>query len=125
MLKYSTISLSIKKSNFLEDRFKLSGFSLKIYNVNAGNRRYASVNLRPGVIFFLLPCFFGRLQSMIAGYASVSSARTGSKIHQIANQKRDFIEKYVNIIYALGSAHVNFAVLFAGFYSTSWFVSLT
>ena len=46
MLKYSTISLWIKKSNFLEDRFKLSGFSLKIYNVNAGNRRYASVNLR-------------------------------------------------------------------------------
>ena len=42
---------------------------------------------------------------MIAGYASVSSARTGAKIHQIANQKRDFIEKYVNIIYALGSAH--------------------
>ena len=44
MLKYSsTISLSIKKSNFLEDRFKLSGFSLKIYNVDAGNRHvYAS-----------------------------------------------------------------------------------
>ena len=43
MLKYSsTISLSIKKSNFLEDRLKLSGFSLKIYNVDAGNRRYAS-----------------------------------------------------------------------------------
>ena len=84
------------------------------------------VNLRSGVIFFfLLPCFLGRLQSMIAGYASVSSGRTGAKIHQIANQKRDFIEKYVNIIYALGSAHVNFAVLFAGFYSTSWFVSLT
>ena len=77
------------------------------------------------LFFFLLPCFLGRLQSMIAGYASVSSARTGAKIHQIANQKRDFIEKYVNIIYALGSAHVNFAVLFAGFYSTSWFVSLT
>ena len=83
------------------------------------------VNLRSAVIFFLLPCFLGRLQSMIAGYASVSSARTGVKIPQIANQKRDFIEKYVNIIYALGSAHVNFAVLFAGFYSTSWFVSLT
>ena len=32
-----------KKSNFLEDRFKLSSFSLKIYNVNAGNRCYASV----------------------------------------------------------------------------------
>ena len=36
-----------------------------------------------------------------------------------------FYLKNVNIIYALGSAHVNFAVLFAGFYSTSWFVSLT
>ena len=48
MLKYSsTISLSIKKSNFLEDRFKLSGFSLKTYNVNAGNRRYASVRFVP------------------------------------------------------------------------------
>ena len=48
MLKYSsTISLSIKKSNFLEDRFKLSGFSLKTYNVNAGNRRYASVRSVP------------------------------------------------------------------------------
>ena len=47
---------------------------------------------------------------MIAGYASVSSARTGAKIHQIANQKRDYIEKYVNIIYALGSAHVKFEV---------------
>ena len=47
---------------------------------------------------------------MIAGYASVSSARTGAKIHQIANQKRDYIEKYVNIIYALGSAHVKFDV---------------
>ena len=43
----------IKKSKFLEDRFKLSGFSLKIYNVNVGNRRYASV----------------------------SSAHTGAKIH--------------------------------------------
>ena len=47
---------------------------------------------------------------MIAGCASVSSARTGAKIHQIANQKRDYIEKYVNIIYALGSAHVKFDV---------------
>ena len=45
--------MDIKKSNSLEDRFKLSGFSLKIYNVNAGNRRYASL----------------------------SSARTGAKIH--------------------------------------------
>ena len=110
MLKYCTVRFLYgwKKSNFLENHFKLSGFSLKIYNVNAGNRRYASVNLRSGVIFFffLLHCFFGRLQSMIAGYASVSFARTGTKIHQIANQKRDYIEKYVNIIYALGSAHV-------------------
>ena len=74
--------MDIKKSNSLEDRFKLSGFRLKIYNVNAGNRRYASV----------------------------SSARTGAKIHQIANQKRSYIEKYVNIIYALGLAHVKFDV---------------
>ena len=36
--------MDIKKSNFLEDRFKLSSFSLKIFNVNAGNRRYASVS---------------------------------------------------------------------------------
>ena len=36
--------MDIKKSNVLEDRFKLSSFSLKIYNVNAGNRRYASVS---------------------------------------------------------------------------------
>ena len=27
--------MDIKKSNFLEDRFELSSFSLKIYNVNA------------------------------------------------------------------------------------------
>ena len=70
--------MDIKKNNFLEDRFKLSSFSLKIYNVNAGNRRYASV----------------------------SSVRKGAKTHwtcRIANQKRGYIEKYVNIIYALGS----------------------
>ena len=36
--------MDIKKSNFLEDRFKLSSFSLKIYNENAGNHRYASVS---------------------------------------------------------------------------------
>ena len=35
--------MDIKKSNFLEDRFKLSSFSLKIYNVNAGNCRYTFV----------------------------------------------------------------------------------
>ena len=64
--------MEIKKSNFLEDRFKLSSFSLKIYNVNADNRRYASV----------------------------SSVRTGAKTHLIANQNRGYIEKYVNIIYA-------------------------
>ena len=78
MLKYSTISLWIKKSNFLEDRFKLSGFSLKIYNVNAGNRRYASVNPRSDVIFFIFyfaSMLLCRLQSMIVGYASVSSVR--------------------------------------------------
>ena len=36
--------MDIKKSNFLEDRFNLSSFSLKIYNVNAGNCRYASIS---------------------------------------------------------------------------------
>ena len=36
--------MDIKKSNSLEHRFKLSSFGLIIYNVNAGNRRYASVS---------------------------------------------------------------------------------
>ena len=36
--------MDIKKSNILEHRFKLSSFGLKIHNVNAGNRRYASVS---------------------------------------------------------------------------------
>ena len=36
--------MDIKKSNFLEDRFNLSSFSPKIFNVNAGNRRYAFVS---------------------------------------------------------------------------------
>ena len=36
--------MDIKKSNFLEDRLNLSSFSLKIYNVNAGNCCYASVS---------------------------------------------------------------------------------
>ena len=36
--------MDIKKSSFLEDRFNLSSFSLKIFNVNAGNRRYAFVS---------------------------------------------------------------------------------
>ena len=67
--------MEIKKSNFLEDPFKLSSFY-------ADNRRYASV----------------------------SSVRTGAKTLLIANQKRGYIEKYVNIIYALGSAHVKFDV---------------
>ena len=40
----------------------------------------------------------------------MSSVRTGAKTHLIANQKRGYIEKYVNIIYALGSAHVKFDV---------------
>ena len=74
--------MDIKKSKFLEDRFKRSSFSLKTYNVNPGNRRYASV----------------------------SSVRKGTKTHQIANQKRGYIEKYLNRIYALGSAHVKFDV---------------
>ena len=71
--------MDIKKSNCLKDRFKLSSFSLKIYKVNAGNRRHASV----------------------------ISVRKGAKTHKIA-QKRGYIEKYFNIIYALGSAHVKF-----------------
>ena len=79
--------MEIKKSNFLEDPFKLSSFY-------ADNRRYASV----------------------------SSVRTGAKTHLIANQKRGYIEKYVNIIYALGSAHVKFDVssrsIFCPFHST-------
>ena len=37
MLRF-TVFMDIKKSNFLEDRFELSSFSLKIYNVNAGNQ---------------------------------------------------------------------------------------
>ena len=36
--------MDIKKSNFLKDRFELSSLSLKIYNVDASNRRYASVS---------------------------------------------------------------------------------
>ena len=36
--------MDIKKSNVLEHRFKLFSFSLKIYNVYAGNRRYALVS---------------------------------------------------------------------------------
>ena len=36
--------MDIKTSNFLEDHFKLSSFSLKIDSVNASTRRYASVS---------------------------------------------------------------------------------
>ena len=83
--------MDIKKNNILEHRFKLFSFSLKIYNVNAGNRRYALV----------------------------SSVQT----HEIASQKRGYIEKHVNIIYALGLAHVKFDVRIEVdlllFYSTS------
>ena len=39
--------MDIKKRNSLEDRFKLSGLSLKICIVKAGNRRYASVSSAP------------------------------------------------------------------------------
>ena len=49
-------------------------------------------------------------------YASVSSVRKGAKTHRIANQRRGYIQKYVNIIYALGSRRMtrsrSFAVLF-------------
>ena len=65
--------MDIKKSNLLEDRFKLSSFSLKIYNVNAGNRPHRRENL----------------------LNSQSEARLYWK---------------VNIIYALGWAHVKFDV---------------
>ena len=86
--------MHVKKSNFLEDRFKLSSVSIKIYNVNAACR-----------------------------YASVTSVSTGANTHWIANQKRGYIEKYVNIIYALGSAHVKYDVWIEvdllPFYSTS------
>ena len=37
--------MDIKKSNLLEDRFELSSFSLKIYNVNAGNQTVIVVTL--------------------------------------------------------------------------------
>ena len=36
--------MDIKRSNLLEDHFKLSSFSLEINHVNAGNRRYVSVS---------------------------------------------------------------------------------
>ena len=35
--------MDIKKDNLLEDRFELSSFSLKIYNVNAGNQLVSAV----------------------------------------------------------------------------------
>ena len=42
--------MDVTKGNFLEDRFKLSSFSLKICEVIAGNCRYASVSsVRTGV----------------------------------------------------------------------------
>ena len=37
--------MDIKKGNFFEDRFELSSFSLKIYNVNAGNQTVTVVTL--------------------------------------------------------------------------------
>ena len=47
ILNYITISLlmDINKSNFLEDRYKLSSFSLKVYNVNAGNQNVTVVTI--------------------------------------------------------------------------------
>ena len=49
-------------------------------------------------------------------YASVSSVHKGAKTHQIANQKRGYIEKYVKIIYGCEVRRKNrsrsFAVLF-------------
>ena len=37
--------MDIKKSNLLEGRFELSSFSLKIYNVNAGDQIVTIVTL--------------------------------------------------------------------------------
>ena len=37
--------MDIKKGNFLEDRFELSSFSLKMYNVNAGKQTVTVVTL--------------------------------------------------------------------------------
>ena len=36
--------MDIKESNILEHCFKLFSFSLRVYNVNSGNRRYALVS---------------------------------------------------------------------------------
>ena len=87
--------MDIKKSNILEHRLKLSSFGLKIYKVNAGNRQLRFGEFCP----------------------------QWRENHWIANQKRGYIEKYVNIIYALGSAYVKFDVWIEvdllPFYSTS------
>ena len=37
--------MDIKKSNLSEDRFELSSFSLKIYNVTAGNQIVTAITL--------------------------------------------------------------------------------
>ena len=37
--------MDIKKSYLLEDRFEMSSFSLKIYNVNAGDQTVTVVTL--------------------------------------------------------------------------------
>ena len=73
--------MDIKKSNFLKDRFELSSFILKTYNVNAGPQRCE----KP--------------------LNSQSEAR--------------LYWKYVNVIYALGSAHVKIEIDLLPFYSTS------
>ena len=73
--------MDIKKSNFLKDRFKLSSFSLKIYNVTAGNR-----------LRFCEFCPQRRENPL----NSQSEARLYWKVRYI--------------IYALGSAHVKFDV---------------
>ena len=56
-------------------------------------------------------------------YASVNSVSIGAKTHWTANHKRGYIEKYVVMIYALGSAHVKYdewiEVDLLPFYSTS------
>ena len=71
--------MDIKKSNFLKDRFELSSFILKIYNVNAGPQR----------------------------------------CEKPLNSQSEARLYYVNVIYALGSAHVKIEIDLLPFYSTS------
>ena len=86
--------MDIKKSNFIEDHFKLSSFSKKL------TTRMLVKSLRF--------CEFCPHRRENPPYS---------------NQKCGYIEKSVNIIYELGSAHVKFnewiEVNLLPFYSTS------